>query len=165
MNRRSFLKRASGIVAGAACALYIPAERLEFGVPKAIATASQVGTMWSQETAEALKMAQLLAELSGPQNYLQGDTYGREVRFADLVDRSYEQEILQASGDVYLYENRYMALVDGEAVPRVEYVITDGGPGIPIRPNSILPLYGRIESWPEHIERQLAKKRPASRRA
>lgn len=34
MNRRSLFKRASGIVAGVACALYIPADRLEFGVPK-----------------------------------------------------------------------------------------------------------------------------------
>lgn len=37
-SRRTFFKRASGIVAAAACALYIPAERLEFGVPKALAS-------------------------------------------------------------------------------------------------------------------------------
>jgi hypothetical protein len=36
-SRRTFFKRASGIVAATVCALYIPSERLEFGVPKALA--------------------------------------------------------------------------------------------------------------------------------
>lgn len=35
-SRRSFIKRVSGLVAAGACAPFIPADRLEFGVPKKI---------------------------------------------------------------------------------------------------------------------------------
>lgn len=34
MNRRSFIKRASGLLAAVAAPLFIPAERLDFGVPR-----------------------------------------------------------------------------------------------------------------------------------
>lgn len=40
MDRRSFFKRAGALAAGAAAALYIPAERLDFGVPRLMDSAT-----------------------------------------------------------------------------------------------------------------------------
>jgi hypothetical protein len=91
MNRRSFLKRAGAAgLAIVAAPLYIPAERLAFGVPQhgiAIATDAEVErfavldemtvnafvpTIWSRECVR---------------------TFAQQTALADLVDRSFEREM------------------------------------------------------------------------
>lgn len=61
MNRRGFLKLAGGLVAAVAAPVFIPADRLEFGVPRTIALPPRAGL--------GLEYARMAAQLSGPIDY------------------------------------------------------------------------------------------------
>ena len=79
MNRRSLFKLAGGAVGAA---LFIPSIRMEMGVPRAIKPAPITAMSAAQYIALAAQLA-ALAEASP---------------LRDLVDRSYEREILEAAG-------------------------------------------------------------------
>lgn len=81
LDRRSFFKVAGGAALAATAAVYIPAERLEFGVPKPVWTPE---TFWGAETIWGLPV--VLAEPGGPGLVRVGSTLSWENKFLDAEE-------------------------------------------------------------------------------
>jgi hypothetical protein len=101
VNRRSFLKLGAGAaIAPVAAPLFIPAERLEFGVPRPIATASAGHTLREYRDAIADRLETLLGRPT-PGEFI-AQVRGKETVEAiasspimlSRLDRSWEPDML-----------------------------------------------------------------------